>query len=68
VRARVLFRDGYACQLGYPGCTGRAEHVDHIVPVIRGGSDDPENLRASCAACNLARGAGRRRSSRTYGW
>lgn len=29
---------------------------DHIVPVSRGGSDDPSNLRTMCAPCNHVRG------------
>jgi 5-methylcytosine-specific restriction protein A len=57
IRARILRRDGHACQLRLPGCTVTATHVDHIVPVINGGTDNPVNLRAACAACNLARGA-----------
>lgn len=31
-------------------------HVDHIVPLSRGGSDDPENLVATCPRCNLSKG------------
>jgi len=31
-------------------------HLDHILPRIRGGSDDPHNLQAACAACNLRKG------------
>ena len=33
-------------------------HIDHVVPVARGGSSDPENLQAVCAACNLRKGGG----------
>lgn len=33
-------------------------HVDHIVPVARGGTDDLENLVCSCSTCNLGKGAG----------
>jgi 5-methylcytosine-specific restriction endonuclease McrA len=49
----VLYRDAYRCQR----CGMAANHVDHVVPVIFGGNDDESNLRALCAACNLARGA-----------
>lgn len=28
-------------------------HVDHIVPLSRGGSDDPENIVIACPICNL---------------
>lgn len=34
-------------------CGARMEHVDHIEPIIRGGSGDWDNLTAACAACNL---------------
>ena len=32
-------------------------HVDHIVPVSRGGGDGRENLQATHAFCNLSKGA-----------
>ena len=34
-----------------------AIHLDHIVPKKMGGRDDPENLQALCAACNISAGA-----------
>jgi 5-methylcytosine-specific restriction protein A len=58
VRSAVLTRDGQQCKLQLPGCTGRATHVDHIVPKSKGGTDHPSNLRASCQHCNLRRGTG----------
>ena len=44
-------------------CMAYSTHVDHVLPRALGGSDDPANLRAACAAGNLARGAGFRRQS-----
>ncbi len=32
---------------------GKDYHVDHVVPLSRGGSNWPENLVISCATCNL---------------
>lgn len=32
-------------------------HVDHRVPLSRGGSNGPENLVVACASCNLRKGA-----------
>lgn len=33
-------------------CGRRADTVDHIEPVYRGGSGDPRNLAPACRACN----------------
>lgn len=64
VRLMVLERDGYTCQLcggtqGDPDPTRPTRklslHVDHIVPESQGGSNEPENLRVLCSACNEAR-------------
>ena len=30
--------------------------VEHIVPVSRGGADDPANLALACRACNVRKG------------
>ena len=57
VRRKVLVRDGYECQLRGPRCTFDAEHVDHIIPVSRGGSDDPSNLQAVCLTCHAGKTA-----------
>lgn len=32
-------------------------HVDHLVPLSRGGSNAPENIVIACPACNLSKGA-----------
>lgn len=32
-------------------------HVDHVIPVIHGGSNDPSNLVISCPTCNLRKGS-----------
>jgi len=34
-----------------------AYHVDHVVPLARGGSNDPENIVIACPTCNLRKGA-----------
>lgn len=50
LREVVLDRDGHTCQA--PGCGALETCVDHhIVPVARGGSDWPGNLRATCQRC-----------------
>lgn len=30
-----------------------AMHVDHVIPVSKGGTGDPDNLKAACPLCNL---------------
>jgi 5-methylcytosine-specific restriction endonuclease McrA len=55
LRAQILARDGWLCQI--PGCGRTAHHVDHIQPVLFGGTDDPSNLQALCAEHNLQKGA-----------
>jgi 5-methylcytosine-specific restriction endonuclease McrA len=50
-----LERQGYRCN----GCGCdllRRFHVDHITPLIRGGSNWPENLQALCRRCNVSKG------------
>lgn len=55
LRAAVLARDGYRCQLQRPGCTTVATTADHIAPRAVAG-DGLDNLRAACGHCNFTRG------------
>ena len=59
VRAQVLHRNGFTCQMcgvaaGDVDANGRKAvlHVGHIKPKAEGGSDEPINLRALCSVCN----------------
>jgi hypothetical protein len=54
VREHVYDRDAATCQ--YCGEVDGEMHIDHIYPVCRGGSDEPENLTIACAPCNLSKG------------
>ena len=59
VRLEVLERDDYTCHY----CGTVADSVDHVLPKVRGGSDDEANLVAACIRCNSAkrdRGVARR--------
>lgn len=63
-RSSILERNGFTCQQCgagagdpdpyNPGRTVRL-HVDHIIPITQGGTDNPENLRTLCSACNQGR-------------
>lgn len=50
-RATVLYRDAYRGRL----CNRAAVEVDHIVPVLDGGTDDPANLRGVGHECHASR-------------
>lgn len=32
-------------------------HVDHVIPLAKGGTNGPENIACACSACNLSKGA-----------
>lgn len=52
-RRRAVFdRDGRVCR-----ACGATEtlHIDHIIPIARGGSSDLENLQVLCASCNSSK-------------
>jgi 5-methylcytosine-specific restriction endonuclease McrA len=53
VRTIVLVRDGHKC--AYCGSVKKL-HVDHKIPVCRGGSNGFENLLTSCPPGNLSEG------------
>jgi HNH endonuclease len=53
VRATVLARDGHSCVVCF---AGDDLHIDHIVPVVAGGTDDPANLQVLCRTHNLRKG------------
>lgn len=55
IRALIFARDGYVCR--YCATEEGPFDVDHVHPVSRGGSDDPENLCVACAPCNRSKGA-----------
>ncbi len=61
VRAFVLDRNGYTCQMcgiaagePHPDDGGRKArlHIGHVIDKSMGGTDDPTNLKAICSVCN----------------
>lgn len=60
LRYDILKRDGFRCQ----GCgkspasqPGVVLHVDHIIPLSKGGTNDPDNLVTLCGDCNIGKAA-----------
>lgn len=51
----MLLRDNYQCCDCKRVVTGRAAHVDHIVPKAAGGSDEITNLVTRCVSCHSKR-------------
>lgn len=58
-RLEILERDGWRCRYCGSDFSGLARperlallSVDHVLPVCRGGSDEPENMVAACLRCN----------------
>jgi hypothetical protein len=54
IRAEVFSRDGFTCNI-----CGTSENltVDHIVPVLKGGGNELDNLQTLCGSCNSSKGA-----------
>lgn len=50
IRARVAFFGGCCAY-----CRGPFQHIEHSIPLSRGGSNWPANIRPACAACNLSK-------------
>jgi len=64
LRNDIFERNGFTCQLcgSGPGDIDPFNpnrkvrlHIDHIKPISQGGTDDRENLRVLCSACNQGR-------------
>lgn len=54
MRRNIYKRDGLVCS--YCGTDQAPFHIDHIVPVSRGGESNPENLTVACVPCNRSKG------------
>lgn len=61
-REAVLERDNHQCV--YCGSDEKIV-LDHLIPVLRGGDNDPDNLVAACKSCNAGK-AGRLLEETSY--
>ncbi len=52
LRWKILERDKFTCQYCGQHAPNVKLEVDHVIPVTDGGTDDPDNLKTSCYACN----------------
>ena len=53
LRYDILERDGRRCRMcGATVEDGAKLHVDHIIPVSKGGRTEPSNLQVLCSRCN----------------
>ncbi len=58
LRYDVMRRDNFRCTLcGAVAGNGVTLHVDHIVPLAKGGKTEMSNLRTLCDRCNIGKGA-----------
>lgn len=56
VRYDVFLRDHFRCVIcGSAQSDGVKLHVDHIIPVSKGGTSDMSNLRTLCDRCNMGK-------------
>jgi 5-methylcytosine-specific restriction endonuclease McrA len=55
----IFERDSFSCfWCGKSSFEDRAElHLEHVFPLVAGGSDRAENLVTSCRECNLGKGS-----------
>ena len=59
-RFKILLRDGFKCV--YCGTQSTKDeldvfHIDHVISVKDGGSNDEDNLVTACIPCNLGKGS-----------
>lgn len=54
-KAFIFGRDGNRCK--YCGCEKGPFEIDHIIPRVRGGTNDRDNLCVACHTCNRSKWA-----------
>lgn len=60
LRFEVFRRDRFLCQMCHKnGAPDAVLHVEHIIPISDGGTNDITNLITICTECNHGKGARR---------
>lgn len=54
-RFDIFTRDNFTCRYCGRQSDQVVLHVDHVIAVSKGGTNDPENLVTSCSDCNLGK-------------
>lgn len=52
-RAEIIARDDSTCYLCGKRCAPDEIHLDHVIPLSKGGPHTRDNLRVACAPCNI---------------
>lgn len=52
LRFDILARDNFTCRYCGRSAPDVALNVDHVFPVAKGGTNDPDNLVTACFECN----------------
>lgn len=55
LRYEILRRDNYACRYCGNAAPVAKLTVDHVTPVVLGGTDEPANLVTACVDCNAGK-------------
>lgn len=56
VRSEIIARDKATCWICQTVLTERTIHLDHVIPLSRGGKHTPSNLKVACKSCNEWKG------------
>ncbi|PNW57460.1 UNVERIFIED_CONTAM: HNH endonuclease [Euhalothece sp. KZN 001] len=59
LRKRVIERAKNRCEYCQISQVGQVAtfHIDHVIPVVAGGTTTPDNLALACVSCSLRKGA-----------
>lgn len=56
-RAEIIERDRSICHLCGKVCAPNEIHIDHVIPLSKGGTHTRGNVKVACATCNISKGA-----------